>query len=122
MKKKGKYNGPGGKKMGNETIEETAVRECIEEVNIKPLKIEKKGVLDFHFVDKSSYSNRCHVYICHQYEGEPQESEEMKPQFFTILEDDKISLDPLNKEIQIDKNKLQRNLPWSDMWVNKIFF
>ena len=63
------FLGPGGKKHKDETIEQTTIRECEEEVEIKPLRLQKKGILDFHFIDKPSYSNRCHVFICDEYQG-----------------------------------------------------
>ncbi len=51
MKKRGfgegKWNGAGGKQKDGETIEETAIRECQEEINITPKKLEKVAIINF---------------------------------------------------------------------------
>lgn len=82
LKKRGfgvnKYNGFGGKLQANETIREAAIREAIEESGLKPLDLEKVGVIDF----PDSYPLRMHLYISKKWEGEPLESDEMKPQWF----------------------------------------
>src|SRR6267378_3523397 len=53
MKKRGfgagLWNGAGGKPEPGETIEETAVRECREEINVTPIQLSLMGILNFYF-------------------------------------------------------------------------
>tara|TARA_Y100000310_G_scaffold180641_1_gene180564 strand:- start:373 stop:924 length:552 start_codon:yes stop_codon:yes gene_type:complete len=90
MKKRGfgqgKYNGFGGKIEPNETIEEAAVRELHEEANIKasPENIEKVGKLNFVYSNKQEWNQIVHVFIVRNWKGSPEESEEMKPEWFDI--------------------------------------
>ncbi len=87
MKKRGfgigKWNGAGGKIQGQESAEQTAVREVQEEVGV----IVEEG--DLEKVAEIKYSNPdpnwgmfVHVYITRKWKGEPSESEEMKPEWF----------------------------------------
>lgn len=90
MKKRGfgegKWNGAGGKLKENETIEEAAAREIKEEIGVdvalKNLKI--AGTLKFRFDGGSNWDQACHVFIIHEWIGEPIESEEMRPQWYPI--------------------------------------
>jgi 8-oxo-dGTP pyrophosphatase MutT (NUDIX family) len=90
MKKKGfgqgKWNGPGGKSLEGESPEETAIRETKEEVGITVNSLEHRGTLDFHFAPAPGRDpyNRCEVYVTRDFSGEPQETDEMKPQWFPI--------------------------------------
>lgn len=86
LKKRGfgvnKYNGFGGKLKANETIEEAAVREAIEESGLKPITFEKRAIIDF----SQSYPLRMHLFVCTEWEGEVEETEEMKPVWFSFSE------------------------------------
>ncbi|MFA6135775.1 MAG: 8-oxo-dGTP diphosphatase [Candidatus Paceibacterota bacterium] len=88
MKKRGfgagKWNGPGGKQKGEESLEEIAVRETEEEFNIKieSGKLEKVAVINFYFKDKPEHNQTVHVFMVREWEGEPRESEEMAPKWF----------------------------------------
>ncbi len=96
MKKRGfgmgKWNGFGGKVDGGETIEEATKRELFEEAGITAmdlaagtsLPLEKLGVLDFSWKDKPEDVLQVHIFKCVHFEGQPTESEEMKPQWFGI--------------------------------------
>lgn len=87
MKKRGfgmgKWNGIGGKVEPDETIEAAALRELKEEIGIEVANghIEKSGVLDFSWQGKPDIL-QVHFFKASHFEGEPQESEEMKPQWF----------------------------------------
>lgn len=85
MKKRGfgegRWNGFGGKVKGTETVEETARRELHEEAGITPLDLEEVGVLDFEFQGKPGVLE-VHFYKVTEFEGEPVESEEMRPAWF----------------------------------------
>lgn len=93
MKKRGlgvgKWNGIGGKKNVDETIEQTAVRETQEEIGVTPKDFQQMAILNFH---GGSIEMQGFVYICKSWEGEPTETEEMRPQWFDL---DKIPYDEM---------------------------
>lgn len=91
MKKRGfgvgKWNGVGGKKHENETLEEAAIRETQEEIGVTPKKLERVATLNFYFphvpTDKDWNQQVC-VFMVREWEGEVAESEEMKPEWFEV--------------------------------------
>ncbi|MEK7641499.1 MAG: 8-oxo-dGTP diphosphatase [Patescibacteria group bacterium] len=89
MKKRGfgagRWNGFGGKVMPDEGIEGAAHRELTEEASIKALKLEKAGILEFEF-ENDPKMMEVHVFKIESFEGEPVESEEMRPQWFNVQE------------------------------------
>lgn len=92
MKKRGfgegKWNGYGGKVEEGETVEEAAVREIGEEGNVivKTEDLESIGIIDFHFSDKPEWNQKVHIFKVLKWEGEPEETEEMKPQWFSFAD------------------------------------
>ena len=82
----GYYNGFGGKKEADETIEEAAVREVLEESKLKIKKedLEKVAEIEFYFPAKPEWNQRVHIYFCKKWQGSPVETEEMKPEWFNI--------------------------------------
>ncbi len=91
MKKRGfgdgLWNGVGGKQKNSETIEDTAIRECQEEIGVKPLDLEQVAKLNFYFAENKTGSRLIHyaaVYVCSRWEGDPIETEEMRPKWFNI--------------------------------------
>ncbi len=90
MKKRGfgvgKYNGVGGKKEENETIEGTAKRETFEEIAVKPISMELVGVINFIFSNKPEWGQEVNIFLCDNWEGSPTESEEMSPKWFNFNE------------------------------------
>ncbi|MDD5431118.1 MAG: 8-oxo-dGTP diphosphatase [Candidatus Pacebacteria bacterium] len=88
MKKRGfgvgKWNGVGGKLKENESIEEAALREMNEEIGVtaQAADLEKIGFIKFFFNDKPEWNQQVHLFFCKKWQGEPQESEEMKPQWY----------------------------------------
>jgi len=96
MKKRGfgkdRWNGFGGKVQEQESIEEAMFRELKEEAGITPLSFEKRALLEFHFQGKPEYLE-VHVFHISSFAGEPAETEEMKPQWFS-----------------------QKDIPFEDMW------
>lgn len=89
MKKRGfglgRWNGFGGKVEDGESIEAAAKREIEEEAGIEVLKLSKRGILDFEY-QTGSKTLEVHIFSIDSYEGEPKETEEMKPQWFHISE------------------------------------
>ena len=102
MKKKGfgsgRWNGFGGKVEEGETIEEATMRELHEEVGIKDGKIAKAGIIEFSF-ESDDKVLQVHVFKLTNFNDEPSESEEMKPQWFSIDE-----------------------IPFSQMWSDDVYW
>jgi mutator protein MutT len=91
MKKRGfgvgKFNGVGGKLKIGETPEMAMLRETEEEIGVVPSKYEKVGLLDFvEFYKGEKVNIVTHLYTASEWEGEPKESEEMKPQWVGVNE------------------------------------
>jgi len=88
MKKRGfgagKWNGAGGKVEPGETPQAAAVRECQEEVCVTPENPQLAGIL--HFFDLPEVEHYCHIYVATEWKGEPTETEEMRPQWFSFDE------------------------------------
>ncbi len=102
MKKRGfgmgRWNGFGGKVEADETIEAAAARELMEEAGVRPLAMTKVGVLDFRF-ENDPVMLEVHVFGVTEFNGDPKESEEMKPQWFFIDE-----------------------IPFSQMWPDDLYW
>lgn len=87
MKKRGfgigKWNGVGGKLNPGETIEQAMIREAQEEISVTLLSLNPVASISFLFPeDKRSWNQEVHVFLSDQWQGDPQESEEMQPQWF----------------------------------------
>ena len=80
----GKWNGVGGKLDEGETPEQAAVRECQEEIEVTPKHLKKVGEL--HFFDQPDTEHYCHIYTAAEWDGEPSETEEMRPEWFNVDE------------------------------------
>jgi mutator protein MutT len=103
MKKRGfginKWNGVGGKVESGETIEQAAIRETEEEISVVIKDIVKVAELTFYFSENPDWNQVVHVYFAENWEGEPIESEEMKPQWYTV-----------------------DSIPYENMWPDDIFW
>ena len=100
MKKRGfgagRYNGAGGKLEAGETVEQAAIRETKEEIDVTPSGLRQIAILDFYFPLKgaeSGWDQQVVAYEAKAWEGDPRESEEMKPEWF-----------------------IETDLPFSSMW------
>jgi 8-oxo-dGTP diphosphatase len=87
MKKRGfgmgRWNGAGGKIDPGETIPQAAVRECQEEIGVTPFDLEKVAIHTFIAPgDKPDMIG--HVFVTRKWEGDPIETDEMAPQWFTL--------------------------------------
>jgi len=99
---KGTYNGIGGKQDPGETIEQAMVRETQEEIGVTPVNYQKIGLINFDVWYKGEHVDlKLHIYKCAEFEGTIIETEEMKPQWFSLdnipfdkmLPDDKLWFD-----------------------------
>lgn len=79
----GRWNGFGGKVEERETIEDAAIRELKEEVGLQPKAIQKLGVLNFSFLEDPK-EPEVHIFKVTDYTGEPTESDEMTPTWFSF--------------------------------------
>ena len=93
MKKRGfgkdRWNGVGGKPdpEKGETVLDSAIRETEEEIGVKIKNPEKVAIMDFYFpfVSKEKdFDQQVHLYLIRDWEGEPKETEEVRPQWFAI--------------------------------------
>lgn len=88
MKKRGfgvgKWNGFGGKVELSETIEEAAKRETLEECGVVVRSMEQMAVNEFQFDHKMEEILEVHVFRVDAFDGEPMETEEMRPQWFDL--------------------------------------
>ena len=89
----GMYNGVGGKRQEGETIYEAMVREAYEEICIKPIDAKLVGKLEFSlYLHEEQTTEIMHIYLTNDFEGEPAESDEMRPEWFDL---DKIPYDKM---------------------------
>lgn len=103
MKKRGfgmnRWNGVGGKVDEEEIIEDAAKREAKEEIDIDVEELNKVAELSFYFPYNPTWNQMVHVYFSEKWNGEPKESDEMNPKWFSI-----------------------NDLPFQDMWPDDIFW
>ncbi len=80
----GKWNGFSGKVDPGETPREAAARELFEESGLATDAdaLEHVGDLRFFFGETPIF--RCYVYLARSWENDPEESDEMRPQWFPI--------------------------------------
>ena len=89
----GMYNGVGGKRQDGETIYETMIRESFEEICVKPVDAKLVGKLEFSlYLHEEETTEIMHIYLANSFEGEPAESDEMRPEWFDL---DKIPYDKM---------------------------
>lgn len=93
MKKRGfgmgKWNGVGGKldlEKGDKDVVDTVRRETKEEIGVEVEELEKVAVLNFNFPYNSDWDQAVHVFLAKNWQGEPEESEEMFPKWFKTQE------------------------------------
>lgn len=91
----GKWNGFGGKLEPGETVEQAAFRELKEECGLTANSLEQVAVLNY----LDDYGMICHVFVTEDFEGEPVETGEMTPKWFS-----------------------KNDLPWGQMWDDDIFW
>ncbi|NXU50900.1 8ODP triphosphatase, partial [Turnix velox] len=81
----GLWNGFGGKLQPGESIEEAARRELHEESGLTVSTLQKMGQITFEFVGNPTLMD-VHIFRADDFQGEPRESEEMRPQWFHLDE------------------------------------
>ncbi len=93
----GKLIGAGGKVEDDETPAECVRREVREELHVRPVGVERRGEINFHFggSDPDGDSLHVHVYAAADVDGEPESTAEAVPVWHPV--DD---------------------LPYDEMWVD----
>jgi ADP-ribose pyrophosphatase YjhB (NUDIX family) len=105
MKKRGfgmnRWNGVGGKVNAaeGETVEAAAKRETKEEIGVEVKDANKVAELAFYFPHNPAWDQVVHVYLSREWQGDPKESEEMNPKWFS-----------------------SSDLPFDKMWPDDIFW
>src|SRR3989344_3986139 len=94
----GKLNGVGGKVNDGETVEEAAKRETYEEIGVTITTFKQVAILDFYHTN-NNFNQQVFVFKVKDWEGEPKESEEMKPHWYSFA-----------------------NLPFKKMWVDDLLW
>ncbi len=88
MKKRGfgagRWNGFGGKVHEGESIEAGAIRETREECGIHLTTLEEVGIHEFEFEKERGYILEVHVFRGTTWQGDPVETEEMRPGWYPI--------------------------------------
>src|SRR3989344_6852580 len=81
----GRWNGFGGKVELGESVEDAAKREVKEEAGLEIASIEKIGNIDFEFLNDPVVLE-VNIFRADKFEGNPVETDEMKPQWFHVDE------------------------------------
>lgn len=115
----GKYAGIGGKVEPGETVEEAAVREVEEEIGVKVFEktLQFMGKITFVFPSKPEWGQVVSIFRVISWQGDPFESDEMKPFWFTL---DAIPYEAMWQDARhwlpeiLDGNKLQGQFTFKD--------
>ena len=84
----GKLNGFGGKVQVGETIERATIRELEEEAGVRVAEhdLSEMAHLTFFFPARPEWDQVVHVFLARRWEGEPAESNEMRPAWYRASE------------------------------------
>lgn len=80
----GRWNGTGGKVEPGESIESAVIREAMEELGVAAADSRKVAELSFYFPHHPDWDQKVHVYLAEIWKGEPVETQEMKPRWFSV--------------------------------------
>lgn len=82
----GNLVGPGGKIEPGETPEQAIVREVAEETSIVLNRVALVGELTYTFPSRPAWNQKSWVFTADAWEGEPQESDELEPRWYSVLD------------------------------------
>ncbi len=114
----GKWNGVGGKLNEGETILQALEREVKEEiaVTVKSGDMIQVATIDFSFKDNSEWNQQVHVFLTEKWEGEPVETEEMNPEWYSFdsLPYDKMWIDDIHwLPLVLEGKKIKANFKFN---------
>lgn len=84
---KGRWNGYGGKLNEGESMLEAAIRETQEEIGVTPKNLKPVACINFYFPtvpEDKNQNQQVFVFMTDSWDGEPQESDEMRPEWFKV--------------------------------------
>lgn len=76
--------GIGGKLETDESHEQALIREVKEEIGITPITCKRMGKVVFLYPHKPKWNLDVEIYIIEKWDGDPVESDEIKPQWLPI--------------------------------------
>ena len=128
---KGRVNGVGGKVEPGESVEAAAIRETEEEIGVKVTKMEKVAEIAFDNLYYKGVPERnvMYCFIASEWEGEPIETDEIKPEWIKIadLDYDKMWIDDRHWLPQVLADKkvqawfhFNEDDTFDDFWVDEI--
>ncbi|MFA6322352.1 MAG: 8-oxo-dGTP diphosphatase [Candidatus Buchananbacteria bacterium] len=81
----GKFNGVGGKVEPGEDLLAAVIREVKEEVGLDVINLQALGFIEFIWPkEKSDWNQRCYIYRTNDFIGEPVETDECCPHWFSF--------------------------------------
>jgi 8-oxo-dGTP diphosphatase len=82
----GRLVGPGGKLEPGESPVDAMVREIAEETSlrVRPSALTLVGDLTYPFPHRPAWTQRSWVFLCREWSGEPQESDELDPGWYPV--------------------------------------
>jgi 8-oxo-dGTP diphosphatase len=80
----GNLVGPGGKIEPGESPEQAITREVFEETGLVIRSPHLAGSLDYPFPFWPDWSQKSWVFVCRDWSGDPQESDELAPEWFPV--------------------------------------
>lgn len=95
----GKYNGPGGKKEANESLEDCVIREVHEETSMKIEDLTYHGFHEFSTISESKPEWEVHIYSTFTFAGTPKETNEARPVWFSL-----------------------EDIPYMEMWLDDLYW
>lgn len=79
----GLWNGSGGKPKDGETVEQATRREVEEEFRVEVIDIEKRAEIEFILTEEGR-KVVMHTFLAKKWLGEPEKTDEMRPQWFLV--------------------------------------
>ncbi|KAL4073568.1 NUDIX hydrolase domain-like protein [Scleroderma citrinum] len=111
------YNGFGGKVEPGETPAQAAARELKEESGIDA-PLEHAGVLIF-LTEGTEWAFHIDVFSARSYTGEPTETDEMRPGWFSLSEN---SINGNDDRLGVSSSPGLPSIPYSKMWADDIYW
>lgn len=90
----GHWNGVGGKVEPGEDLIQAMRREAGEEIGVEILLYKQVAIIDFHFPHNADWNQTVHVFFSDHWQGEPVESDEVRPAWFSVSELDYTTMWP----------------------------